>query len=499
MKVLALYLPQFHRIPENDEWWGEGFTEWTAVKKGKSLFEGHFQPRIPQNGAYYDLTQKDTFVKQTDQVKRTGIDGVCIYHYWFKDGRKVLEKPAELLLKWEDVQLPFCFSWANETWARTWSNLSNRNVWTSEFNNKAPKGQDVLLEQKYGNYNDWKEHFMYLLPFFKDKRYITIDGKPVFAFYRPDDIPDLANMVKCWRELAVQNDLNGIYFIGNSTRLVLLNVLDELFVSEPIDVMRRRVPENKEGVKCYDYSALWDDLLNRKTGKKVSVCGFVGYDDTPRRGKTGLVVTDASPDIFEEGMTKLILRNKNNECKAMFINAWNEWGEGMFLEPDMFYGDQFLNSLRKSIEKSSENNDEVSEIKSLESSIDHTLYDATCDRYDRERHINRIMDRWLCLKERNENICSSLSGKRVAIYGYGLLGKHFLSEMEKHDMKPLFVVDRNTDIYCRYPVLSIDDEWPEVDVLVVTATYDYSKVFTDVLSKKNAIEIISLERIIMEY
>ncbi len=498
MKILALYLPQFHRIPENDAWWGKGFTEWTAVKNAMPLFEDHFQPHIPQDGYYYDLTDRETFIRQADQVKRAGIDGVCMYHYWFKDGRKILEKPAELLYEWNDIQLPFCFSWANETWARTWSNLNNRNVWTSLVNLNVPKEQDILLEQKYGDYQDWKEHFMYLLPFFKDKRYIKIDGKPVFVIYRPDDIPDLANMVNYWRELAVQNGLEGIFIIGNTSRLLMHNILDELFISEPLDAIRRSKPEIREKVRCYNYGMLWEKILGRKTSKGVSIGGFVGYDDTPRRGKDGMVVVDADPSIFEEGMAKLIARNKKNGCKAMFVNAWNEWGEGMYLEPDTRYGNQFLASLGKAVAMCDCRAENLNEIECVESSVDIEIYDATYDKYNRECHINRIIDKWINIKESEKNICASIEGKKVALYGYGLLGKHFLAEMEKHNMKPVFVADRNPNIICPYPVFKIDDQWPEIDVLVITATYDYVKIFSDIKLAKKDIEIVSLEKIIME-
>ena len=499
MKVLALYLPQFHRIRENDEWWGDGFTEWTAVRKAKPLFSEHRQPRVPLNNNYYDLTQKDTFIRQATQILSNGLNGICMYHYWFKDGRKIMERPAELLLGWDDVELPFCFSWANETWARTWSQLSNRNVWTSVFNIKNAKEDEILLEQKYGNYQDWKNHFLYLLPFFKDRRYVTIDEKPVFVIYRPDDIPCLANMVKYWRELAIQNGLKGIYFVGNTSRLSQLNILDELFISEPIEVMLRSIPEMRDGIKCFDYAKLWNSLLSRKTEKKVSLCGFVGYDDTPRRGRNGMAVVNESPHIFEMAMTELIRQNRNNECEIMFLNAWNEWGEGMYLEPDEQHTYEFLNSLSSAIEAAQKKNDIDKDNPEREKcTIDFELFEGICGKYDREHHINRILDKWLYIKENGLNICSSLEGKRVAIYGYGLLGKHFIEEMERYKMKPVFVVDKNQSIYCSYQTLLPEDDWPDIDILVITATYDYAKIYSDVIASKNILEIISLEKLVMD-
>lgn len=178
MKILALYLPQFHRVPENDEWWGEGFTEWTTVRNALPLFPEHEQPHIPKDNYYYDLLDKSTFQKQAEQIKNSGMDGICIYHYWFKNGRQILEKPAEKLLQWKDIQLPYCFSWAHEPWARTWGNFGDQNKWTSIYDKGKNSDRELLLEQKYGNAVDWKRHFEYLLPFFSDNRYIK-DRKSV--------------------------------------------------------------------------------------------------------------------------------------------------------------------------------------------------------------------------------------------------------------------------------------------------------------------------------
>ena len=175
MKILAKYLPQFHRTRENDAWWGEGFTEWTAVKKAAPLFEGHDQPRVPKDENYYDLLQKETMLWQASLMEKYGIDGMCIYHYWFKDGRQVLEKPAENLLRWKEVPMPFCFCWANETWARSWSKIQNKNHWSDIYEQKKSNGSSgILLDQKYGREPEWKAHFEYLLPFFRDERYIKV-------------------------------------------------------------------------------------------------------------------------------------------------------------------------------------------------------------------------------------------------------------------------------------------------------------------------------------
>ena len=164
MKIIALYLPQFHEIPENNEWWGKGFTEWTNVKTAKPSFKGQYQPRIPLNNNYYNLTDVRAQEWQAKLAKEYGIYGFCYYHYWF-EGKMLLEKPAEIMLKNLSVDMPFCFCWANHTWLRAWADKSNR----------------TLIKQTYGTEEDWINHFNYLLPFFKDERYIKEDGKPIMV------------------------------------------------------------------------------------------------------------------------------------------------------------------------------------------------------------------------------------------------------------------------------------------------------------------------------
>ena len=195
MKIIAFYLPQFHNIPENDEWWGNGFTEWTNVKKAKPIFEGHQQPKVPLNNNYYNLLDDNVKVWQADLAKKYGVYGFCYYHYWF-NGKMLLEKPMEQMLENKEVDIPFCISWANEPWTKAWVGDEKK----------------MLIAQEYGQEEEWKEHFMYLLPFFKDERYIKKDGKPFFIFYRPDIVPCMKEMIDLWNRLAKENGLNGISF-----------------------------------------------------------------------------------------------------------------------------------------------------------------------------------------------------------------------------------------------------------------------------------------------
>ena len=181
VKILALYLPQFHSIPENDKWWGNGYTEWTAVKNAKPLFANHYQPRIPLDNNYYDLSNNSgkTWFWQAELARKFGIYGFCIYHYWF-EGKQLLERPMEILRDHKEMDINYCICWANETWSRNW----------------YAQERTVLLEQRYGDESAWIKHFEYLNTFFRDKRYIKIDNKPVINIYHSQEITCLKEMLE---------------------------------------------------------------------------------------------------------------------------------------------------------------------------------------------------------------------------------------------------------------------------------------------------------------
>ena len=196
MKIIAFYLPQFHNIPENDEWWGDGFTEWVNVKKSKPLYEGHYQPRIPLNNNYYNLLDDDVKKWQVDLAKKYGVYGFCYYHYWFS-GHMLLEKPMEQMLMNKEIDLPFCICWANEPWTKAW----------------VGDAKKVLIPQNYGREKEWKEHFDYLLPFLRDPRYITVGDKPLLVLYRPEIVGCLNEMLDYWNKLAIESGFkHGICF-----------------------------------------------------------------------------------------------------------------------------------------------------------------------------------------------------------------------------------------------------------------------------------------------
>lgn len=501
MKIIAMYLPQFHRVPENDEWWGEGFTEWTAVKTAERLYEGHAQPRRPLNENYYDLMDKKTMQWQADLMHKYHVSGLCFYHYYFKDGRRILEKPAENLLRWKDIDMPFCFSWANESWARTWSRLSTRNIWTTKFEpsqciDKNESG--ILLEQNYGGEDEWKAHFEYLLPFFMDDRYIKVNGKPVFIFYKPASIHCLERMIEFWRELAIKEGLPGLYLLG--TNILEKGSLDGVLLQEPLYTLTNsQFPSRREGnTTCIDSRIIWNRILNRNisTLDKVYYGGFSGYDDTPRKGTAGAAFSRLGAKEFEENVRLLLKKNEALGNEYVFINAWNEWGESMYLEPDEDMGYQYLEAVRGALDTYGNESEIIGnsdEKASNESGLNAVI--------DCERSYSRLLNSWLTLKEENKNL--EVYFKRheyynIALYGIGILGKHMISELKNSSITIRYGIDRKSDnIHQYFPVYQKEDKLPDVDVIVVCVSYDYVPIY-QYLRKKVNCPIISLAEIIDE-
>lgn len=199
-RLLALYLPQFHPIPENDLWWGKGFTEWTNVGKARRYFRNHYQPRVPADLGYYDLRVAETRQAQADMAREYGVEGFVYWHYWFGNGKRLLERPFNEVLASGEPDFPFALAWANESWRGFAHGITNRNM---------------LIEQLYGGVEDYTAHFRAVLPAFRDHRYITVDGKPLFMIYKPLADPEVKVFIATWRELAEKNGLPGIYFVGH--------------------------------------------------------------------------------------------------------------------------------------------------------------------------------------------------------------------------------------------------------------------------------------------
>ena len=352
MKILALYLPQYHRIPENDNWWGEGFTEWINVKKGTPLFKGHYQPKIPLNNNYYDLSDGNGEVWrwQAELAREYGIYGFCIYHYWF-EGKMLLEKPMEILLRRKDIDVNYCICWANETWRRTWYGLRN----------------EVLIEQTYGTEDDWKNHFKYLLPFFKDSRYIKIKNRPVIHIYRSSEIENLSLMRTLWDSMAIEAGFEGVFIVSGLCKDQIdgrTDSIDAYYEFEPGFVLRHAF------MKRYKYPYYLRSLLNiwinkllgtQKLERVIDIRGihesslvfnkkqkksmdndkkkiFPGtcpmWDNTARRGYKGMVTINNSKKEFHNHLVNLKEFVLKEPSDYLYINAWNEWGEGAYLEPD---------------------------------------------------------------------------------------------------------------------------------------------------------------------
>lgn len=359
IKVIAYYLPQFHPFKENDEWWGPGFTEWTNVGKAKPLFKGHYQPKIPADLGYYDLRVEDVAVKQAELAKEAGITGFCYWHYWFGEGRKLLEMPAERMLKSRHPDFPFCFAWANHSWWRkSWSPSGN---------------SELLIEQKYPGIEDIDEHFYYCLPFFQDERYMRYNGKPIFLIYKHLDYNNISQFVHRWNELAVKEGLSdGFYFLtGLISFDTLSDALDKDLSGGILDVNAREhlIPsllkrgtdflKRKLGIPSIglphkvNYNKLikkaWtNDLLDRND---VIPLILPNWDHTPRSGKFGQVYVNATPESFEKMLSKILPLVDQKENKLIVLKSWNEWGEGNYMEPDIKYGHGFIEALSKQLKK----------------------------------------------------------------------------------------------------------------------------------------------------
>lgn len=346
MKLIAFHLPQFHRIPENDEWWGNGFTEWTNTRKASSLYPGHLQPKIPLDDYYYDLTDASARKWQADVAKSYGIYGFCYYHYWF-NGKQLLERPLKQMLALGEPDFPFCLSWANESWTRRWDGGS----------------QHILMEQTYGDEREWEAHFYELLPAFRDPRYIQVDGKPMFLIYRPTDIPRCDEMLGFWRRLAQEHELNGIYFIRTLGGFPITdqkgfdaNVEFEphyTFAHGGSTQIWRKLEMEHHPHTVVDYDLVWQLILNRsrRSDRGALIPGaFVGWDNTPRMGVRGQSTVGATPEKFHRYLSNQIKRSKIlYKSEFLFINAWNEWAEGAYLEPDQHHRFAYLEAVKNAL------------------------------------------------------------------------------------------------------------------------------------------------------
>ena len=349
-RVIAFYLPQYHPIPENDEWWGKGFTEWTNAAKAKPLFHNHYQPHVPADLGYYDLRLPEARVAQADMARQYGIEAFCYYHYWF-GGQRLLERPFEEVLATGQPDFPFCLCWANATWTGIWHGDPGR----------------ILIEQTYPGPEDHKAHFLTLLPAFKDKRYLTVDGKPLFIIYKPKDVPNVSEVVKLYRELAKKAGLPGIFLVGvdhssqwapkaNNFDAVIVQRLPGLTGAIPLQHPLLKLKNKLKGTQLsiYQYKDLIDSFVPTSTRQLDHLpCLIPSWDNTPRSGMNGLIMQNSTPELFGKSLRMALdnVLDKPPEHRMIFLKSWNEWAEGNHMEPDIRFGRSYLEALKHELEK----------------------------------------------------------------------------------------------------------------------------------------------------
>lgn len=355
-RVIAFYLPQFHPIPENNEWWGKGFTEWTNVGKAKPLFPGHKQPKVPTDLGYYDLRLPEVYDEQTKLAKEAGVEGFCFWHYYFGNGKQLLEKPLQRIIKDSKIDFPFCLGWANESW--------EKKLW-----NKDSSGNMTLIEQRYDGEEDYKQHFETIKPILQDTRYIKVDGKYLFLIYRPDKFADCKNFIAYWRKLAKEKCNADFHFVAHSAE----NIADfskyfemgfDAVYSNRVQAGAKGLQKNIFNTAKYALCKLFGlpRLVNFKEIARKAVNdvdkseqiypGIIcGWDHTPRSGKKGYCYYNFSIPLFELHLKSIfdLVKNKSDEHKIVFLKSWNEWGEGNFMEPDMEFGCEKILALKNII------------------------------------------------------------------------------------------------------------------------------------------------------
>ena len=354
-RLIAFYLPQFHPTPDNDRWWGQGFTEWTNVVQAQRLFRGHYQPHLPADLGFYDLRLPETRQAQADLARDYGIYGFCYYHYWFH-GRRLLERPFDEVLASGKPDFPFCLCWANESWTRAWDGCD-----------------DPLIEQQYSEIDDLR-HIRWLARAFQDQRYIRVDGKPLFLVYRASDLPNPARTTAIWREEAMKLGIGDIF----------LGMVESNFPSE------RREPESIGFDAAVEFQPDWFNqgsplrrgklwTLSRKLGLTSRAygdhdmfdyptmvkrmldkprpsflrfpCVTPSWDNSPRRKRKATILVGSTPETYRAWLEEVVktVQRRPTEERIVFITAWNEWAEGNHLEPDLRYGRAYLEATREAL------------------------------------------------------------------------------------------------------------------------------------------------------
>jgi hypothetical protein len=362
-RVIAFYLPQFHPIPENDEWWGKGFTEWTNVGKAKKYFRGHEQPKVPADLGYYDLRLPQVRQAQAELAKEAGVTAFCYWHYWFGNGKQLLEQPIQEVVRLKEPDFPFCLGWANHSWIR--------NNWNSE---KNPFNHAILIKQEYPDKKDIDDHFYKMLPAFTDKRYFKIHGRLLFVIYKPFDIPDFVYFKTRWNELAHINDLPGFFFVANSENTS--NLDNEIYKKYDAISLNRTFSVWKidQSLKWRFFSRILRNI-SRIVGYPLNVVTYAkaiqkmdtpafkeknifpniipNWDPSPRRGIGSYIYKNSTPNLFKKHVKQTLshLIDKEDEDKIIFLKSWNEWAEGNYMEPDLKWGKKYITALREALEE----------------------------------------------------------------------------------------------------------------------------------------------------
>lgn len=375
-RVIAFYLPQFHPIPENDKWWGKGFTEWTNVARAKPLFRGHYQPRIPADLGFYDLRLPEVREQQAQLAREAGIEGFCYWHYWFGNGKQLLERPFNEVLASGKPDFPFCLGWANHSWTT--------GTWTRDGN------EQMIAKQTYPGKEDYVSHFKYALKAFRDRRYIMVDEKPLFVIFDPYSLP--VDFIPCWRQLAQEAGLKGVHFVGytfNSLGRPIFNAKGEqvtrgYFATDevdkyydylirdlgfdavvPIGTYRAEVLSKNRwwfalhrrlSVKWhlnlrnnYDYTKVMKHYYAEEDAREdVYPSLLPQWDRSPRAAFNGIYI-NSTPKAFENTLETALrlIKEKTPEHKILFLKSWNEWAEGNYVEPDLKFGHGYLDILKK--------------------------------------------------------------------------------------------------------------------------------------------------------
>lgn len=360
-RLIAFYLPQYHPIPENDSWWGKGFTEWTVVASAKPLFKGHYQPHIPADLGFYDLRLAEVRSAQAEMAREHGIEGFCYWHYWLGHGKQLLEKPFDEVLRTGEPDFPFCLGWANHSWEGVFFGAKGR----------------TLIEQEYPGIDDHINHFYYLLRAFSDDRYITVDGKSLLFVFSPNVIPDIKRVVELWQEMAIKKGMKGIYFVGgNITQKYAVEIGFDAVSPYLHRIVGNLWPKNKYLRKIweihralfnipavYSYKRAMQYFIQTDVSSEFEIPAIIpNWDNSPRFESRSIILHDSTPELFRVHVKEVInkIAHKPYEHRLAFIKSWNEWAEGNYLEPDLKYGKAYLQVIKDENNNSSLGNSNVS-------------------------------------------------------------------------------------------------------------------------------------------